>query len=59
MAAFWKPNSKVLSTRQQSFITVSIVPKAVHRADVPVLEKETLKVNVKRVQNSHAGDSFA
>ena len=29
MAAFWKPNSKVLSTRQQSFITVSIVPKAV------------------------------
>jgi hypothetical protein len=27
MAAFWKLNSKVLTTRQLSFITVSIVPK--------------------------------
>jgi hypothetical protein len=26
MAAFGKPNSKVLPTRQRSFITVSIVP---------------------------------
>ena len=25
MAAFWKPNSKVLPTRQRSFITVNIV----------------------------------
>ena len=28
LAAFWKPNSKVLPTRQWSFITVSIVPIA-------------------------------
>jgi hypothetical protein len=30
-AAFWKPNSKVLPTRQRSFITVSIVPVAAVR----------------------------
>jgi hypothetical protein len=28
-AAFWKLNSKVLTTRQRSFITVSIVTEAV------------------------------
>jgi hypothetical protein len=34
MAAFWKPNSKLLTTRQRSFMTVSIVPDAViHRFD--------------------------
>lgn len=30
-AAFWKPNSKVLTTRQRSFMTVSILPTAVVR----------------------------